>query len=221
MKQKIFFMSLIVMITILYSCKKNKETDPVIVDPIAVYPNFSQLKVGNYWIYQQYSIDSIGVATPTSVFDSCYVEKDTVINSKTYFKMVKPRAHFVGEKDISFQRDSLECIVNLSGRVLLSSENFFTILESRYLIVPITDTVFRMVRKMTDKNLPVVTSLGTFITSNAQNTYFMYPKWTGAGNPRYENNRYSVGVGIVIETLPMYSLDPKSTERRLVKYHVN
>jgi len=69
--------------TLFIGCfKENQES--------VVYPDFAMLKVGNYWIYQYFDIDSLGNATATNTYDSCYVEKDTTINGKTYFKIYKP-----------------------------------------------------------------------------------------------------------------------------------
>ena len=63
------------------SCEKpDDDNDPITPAPL-VYDNYSQLKVGNYWIYQRFEVDSLGIGTPTSVYDSCYVEKDTLINN--------------------------------------------------------------------------------------------------------------------------------------------
>jgi len=43
--------------------------------------DYYQLKVGNYWIYQSYQIDSNGVATPENLWDSAHIEKDTIIRA--------------------------------------------------------------------------------------------------------------------------------------------
>ena len=95
--------------TAIYSCKK-KKTDP---PPATVYANYAQLKVGNYWVYEQFEIDLAGNAASKNIFDSCYVEKDTMINAKSYFKVVKPNQNSISQKDILFLRDSLHYIVNL------------------------------------------------------------------------------------------------------------
>jgi hypothetical protein len=73
---------------------------------------------------------------------------------------------------------------------------------------------------MADKDSSIVTPAGTFLTSNIQETYNMYPKWSYAGNPRYINKRYSEEIGIVVETLPFSISNPNYIERRLVRYHI-
>lgn len=207
--------------TSIYSCKKDKEIEPIPVTIVAptVYSNFSQLKVGNYWIYQRFNVDSIGNATPTSVYDSCYVEKDTIINSITYYKLVKPSIS--SALSYSFLRDSLNYTVNHIGTILFSSQDFSTIFESNYLMAGVGDTLCHKVKKMTDQNMIVTTPAGTFITSNAKETYFMYPAWSFNGVKRERENRYSENIGIIIETLTFFVSNPNYTERRLLRYNLN
>lgn len=74
MKKQINLLSFMMIRISIYSFKKeNEKPEP---DTPGTYPNYSQLKAGNYWIYQQYHIDSLDNATPTTKYDSCYVEKD-------------------------------------------------------------------------------------------------------------------------------------------------
>jgi hypothetical protein len=221
MKQKTFFLSVALISTMIYSCKKDKDTDPTAPTTCITYPNFSQLKVGNYWVYEQFDIDAIGNATSKNTFDSCYVEKDTIINSKTYLKMVKPNPYSTNQSDISYQKDSLHYIVNSNGKILFSSQDFSTIFEYRYFLAGPNDTVCQIVKQMADENLTVTTLAGTFTTSNAKETYSMYPNSASVGNPRNKHTRYAENMGIVIETLPFFASSPNYIERRLVRYHFN
>ncbi|MEY4934662.1 MAG: hypothetical protein RIS64_1021, partial [Bacteroidota bacterium] len=76
---------LFVIVVVLVAGCKDKATDQP-----TTYASYSKLAVGNYWIYQQFNVDSNGNGTPTNVYDSVFVEKDTVINNHTYFKLYKP-----------------------------------------------------------------------------------------------------------------------------------
>lgn len=75
MKKACLFLPVLMLIS-LFSCNKSDENDP---QPPAS-EDFMALKVGNYWIYQNYDIDTNGVATPTDDWDSAYISKDTLIN---------------------------------------------------------------------------------------------------------------------------------------------
>jgi hypothetical protein len=212
-------MSFVLMTAIIYSCKK--DTEPATTSETTTYPNYSQLKSGNYWVYQQFDIDENGTATPKNIFDSCYVEKDTTINGKTYFKIVKPKPYSSGEFDISFQRDSLHYIVNSNGKIMFSSQDFSSIFDLYYIIASQSDTICKTTRQMADKNLTVTTPAGIFSTSNSKETFFMYPNWISGGNQRYMHTKYAENIGIITETLPIFAHDPRSVERRLVRYHIN
>jgi hypothetical protein len=216
MKKQKYLLSLTMMLIAFAGCKKDPE--PTIEDPVT-YPDFSQLKVGNYWIYQQFKIDANGIATATETYDSCYVEKDTVINGNTYAKVFRQNLYTPQQKYV-FLRDSLHYTVNSSGIIEFSSEDFSTVFNS-YSVLAGPDTVCQVIRKMTDPNLNVIVPAGTFTTSDCRETYYMYPNWTNAGVERYKHNRYSENVGVVVETLPFYASNPEYVERRLVRYQVN
>ena len=215
MKKLIFPLSLIVMIMVITSCKKDKD-EPIIETPS--FPDYSQLKVGNYWIYQQFDIDASGIATAKDVFDSCYIEKDTMINGNKYFKMVKPDPNLLIAK--LYLRDSLHYVINSAGQLLFSSEDFSSIFSSEYYIIP-GDTVCRITTRMDEQDVAVSTPAGIFITSDFKEIFDMFPGWEQAGNPRYKHARYAENIGVVMETLPFFASSPKYVERRLVRYHLN
>src|SRR5688572_1824471 len=79
---------LFVMAAFAISCDDDEDDNCTPNPPNIVYSDYSQLKVGNYWIYQRFNFDFAGNETATMTFDSCYVEKDTVINNVAYVKLV-------------------------------------------------------------------------------------------------------------------------------------
>ena len=213
------FLLLVMAATLVISCKDDEDNNPA---PAPVYPNYSQLKVGNYWIYQQFDVDSSGNATPKNVFDSCYVEKDTIINNTTYFKVIRP-APFPPSVDASYLRDSLHYTVTSEGKIIFSSQDFFTIFDEYYGFTGInqTDTIYKLTVKMTNKDWLVNVPLGNFQTSNYKINYQMFPNWSFAGNTRAMDTRYAKNVGIVTETLPFFASNPNYVERRLIRIHLN
>lgn len=217
MKFKTVFLLLLVLSILFYSCKKEDDQNQV----FGGYVNYSTLKVGNSWIYQIYDVDSSGNSTPRNEYDSCYVEKDTIINSNTYYKVVKPNINY-NEPFIYYLRDSLHCIVNSSGKILLSSWEFQSNIYENYWTTETNDTILHVAIKMGDQNFIVSTAAGNFSTVNAKETYTINPKFTyPGGSIRYRNVRYSPNIGIVTEILPFYLSKPNYYERRLVRYHLN
>ncbi|MBX7107640.1 MAG: hypothetical protein K1X61_03230 [Chitinophagales bacterium] len=206
----------IALTTAFSSCKKD------ITDPPAstTYPNFSQLKAGNYWIYERFDVDSAGNATATGITDSCYVEKDTMINNTRYFKVIRPAIAGTIYND-KFVRDSLHYIVNHLGQILFSSQNFTDTFYHYFITAGPADTVCAVVVKMADKNYLLNTPAGPFQTQSFKQSFAMYPKWSSQGNPRNVDTRYAENVGIVSETFPFYASNPNYIERRLVRYKVD
>lgn len=221
---KIILLSTILFFT---SCKKDKKNPEENCKPTTpsetVYSNYSQLKVGNYWIYQQFTVDSLGNGTPTNVYDSCFVQKDTIINGKVFFKQYRP--------DIilswSFVRDSLHYLVNNSGTIVFSSQDFTTIFNSAYNtyydpISNLKDTIAFITSKMTEKNYIKNTPAGNFNTINFKVNYKIHPPFNNNGMlNRPINTRYALGIGIVSETHLFFLNQTSYTERRLVRYKIN
>jgi hypothetical protein len=218
--KKMLLMSAFLLITssIVTSCKKDEEQKPTPNGPnLTSVSNYSKLKSGNYWVYQRFNNDG----TPTAIYDSCYVSGDTLINGKNYVKFVKPSFTNPNIYELSFQRDSLDYLIDEKGKILFSPSDKVTLFENFVELFNATDTIDRVITKMDDPIETVTVPAGTFATLNAKTTYYMYPDFQQSGAIRVRNKRYAAGVGIVVETLPLYLATSNYTERRLVRYHIN
>jgi len=209
---------LISIILFLFSCKRNEEV-------IRTYPNYSQLKVGNYWIYKDFEIDEFGNERELNRYDSCYIEKDTILNNMTYYKSIRPTFGYPGIYDYTFLRDSLDCIVNSNGQIIFSSENTTLLFSNYYISYNINDTIIDTICnikwKMEENSSTVNTPSGVYNILNSKQTYLLYPNWSQAGSPRYINTKYTLNIGIVTETFPFFVSNPSFIERRLLRYKVN
>lgn len=217
-------------IVLTQACKKKKQEecpDPVEETPApVVYPSYSQLKPGNYWIYGRFQVEQNGVSTDLQQYDSCYVEKDTMIRNQTYFKLC--RFDFLYNKPVcSYLRDSLHYIINSQGKVVFSSEDFSTVFNTFYFtqknMQEQLDTLFKVTSKMNDKDLEVTVPAGNFKTSSMQITYQATPIMLNPmiNNPRFMNTRFAKNIGIITETEPFFAGVPYMTEKRLVRYHLD
>lgn len=209
-------------ILILGSCrKKNNDNPEVIVEepPQVVYDNYSGLKVGNYWVYERFKIDSTGATTSLNIFDSCYVEKDTTVNGEKGFIVFRPDPIFNAHR--KFWKDSLHYIV--CNGIQFSYQDFTTEFINRYNINPPSDTVYHLVKKMSEKDFPVTVPAGTFVTSAQNLTYTFYPPnyYYTAYKVRTVRTRFAKNIGIITENLQFYSSQIYDIERRLVRYKVN
>jgi hypothetical protein len=223
MKSKNLLM-LIASCTLIISCEKDKDDDDTTPAPPApaTYPDYAQLQVGNYWIYEHYNTDSAGNGTATGILDSCFVEKDTIINGNTYYKIRRPNLFSI--YDITeYLRDSLSYTVDPWGNIVFSSQDFWSVFHESYSINNNNnnDTIYRRVRQMADINGTTVVPAGTFTTLNAKTTYYMYGAWAFNGAERPMHKKYAQGVGLVLETLPFFASSAMYIERRLVRFHIN
>lgn len=208
-------MMVIVSLALLSGCAKEEE----IVDPAPVYPDYTCLKQGNYWIYERFNIDTLGVVTPLGIFDSCYVEKDTLIHGETFAKLVKPYP-YMPKVVVEFLRDSLHYLVDHTGNIRFSSEDFSSIFRTYYIVMSYGDTAYTATVEMDDINEHIAVPAGEFTTMNCKTTYKVNPEFAYYTN-KVANTKYAKDVGLVVETLPMYATDPNKKERWLVRYHVN
>ncbi|MDH5474662.1 MAG: hypothetical protein OEX22_03115 [Cyclobacteriaceae bacterium] len=78
MKNSALFILFVGLIVLTISCSKEQDLTPS--DSISDYTN---LIVGNYWVYDWYEVDLLEIETYLKT-DSIYIEKDTIIFEKNY-----------------------------------------------------------------------------------------------------------------------------------------
>ena len=222
-----FVIAPLLVLLCLASCKKEKgnpvDPGPIIDSPIT-YPNYTKLLPGNYWIYQDYKLDSAtGPEHPLGTFDSVFVEKDTVINGLNYHKYWDVAFSGSGAGNgfkVSFLRDSLSYLVNVQGHILFSSTNFTTIFYTTTFGPNLsTPDTLVVTEQMGFKDATTTVDAGTFKTSSFRQI-FHYPANYRYGATREYDYRYCLNVGLVSYTTGFYDSLPWVFERRLVRYHV-
>jgi hypothetical protein len=204
------FILTIAMLSILaFSCKKtSNETAP------ATTPDYYQLKAGNYWIYQAYTLDSNGVATAQNNFDSAHIEKDTVIRGNTYYKLWENELVLGKMQYPSYIRDSSGFLVNSSGGKMCSENDFTDTLG----IDTTQVTLFKGYVKMTGKDSIVTVPAGSFQSI----TYRMRVVLTNPKMPfpiRYSYDVYGKNIGR-IKSHGFYFNTYQQVEARLLRYKV-
>jgi hypothetical protein len=179
-------------------------------------PRYTQLAVGNYWIYEQYHVDGHGKANSMNTYDSVYVEDLVNINGKLYWKVINPAPEGDG---ISYLRDSAGFIVELRGDIFFAPTDTGKIYYSGY-ITSDRDTVCRVESKMCDLNKAVITPAGSFNCIDAKSSTEMYAGWDAGGKVRHHHRKWAPGVGLVVETYATFFEVPEHIERRLLRYHI-
>lgn len=217
----------------IYSCKKEKKSEPdcppeteVTSTPI---PNYSALKVGNYWIYERFEVDEFGNSTSLNIIDSCYIEKDTVVNGQQYFKFVQPKTwpNFVPtqpstEYDFGYVYDSLTYIIPYPRYNFAS----YSYLDTTHIIASDIQfsgggTLYTVTSKMSDKDVMFSAPAGTFKTVNEKVTYTFADNFLSCNQKRrYINSRRAENIGLVFQDFMFYHALCKHWDRRLIRYHV-
>lgn len=211
--KNLLFLSLSIL-TLIYSCKKDPEYKPGASD-------YFNLKVGNYWVYEQFTLDTNGVYTSRNILDSNYVEKDTLINGKLYYKYMSDNLEKFQNYTPRFFRDSAAYMVDQTGRIVFSIVQNSDTLDRIYNVVPYSsDTIAFIFSKMTDIGQSITVPAGTFETRNYQSTYIMWPKFSVGGKIRHLDNRYAAEVGLIEEYQGFFLADKSKNYfvRRLVRY---
>ena len=147
------------------------------------------------------------------IYDSCYIEKDTLINNNTYYKYVYNGNGF---QNVEYLRDSLSYTVSSHGDIVFSSEDFGEVFSS-YVYGPnlaTPDTLY-VTEKMDYKNETTIVEAGTFVTSTFR-IVFRFP----SGQYKRCDTRYAKNVGIVSRCVGIYYFAPLSVEQRLLRYHL-
>lgn len=193
------------------ACKDKEELPP------QTYPDYGNLKAGNYWIYQHFVLESDGTILPSPELDSVYVEKDTLIAGKRYAKLMD--VNEASEYQASFLRDSLHYRVTSDGVKTFSSENFTSVLHQGCDVFG-GDTLFCIQVTMADDGLSAQTPAGPFVTKSVQTAYYMNfpPELAGTTVPLFR--RYAENVGLVYETRYFFISDPSRRQfgRYLVRW---
>ncbi len=217
MKSKMLF-TLAILALICFSCKK-KSTEST----SSSEPDFTQLKVGNYWVYKVYKVDTNGVETDQNKTDSSYILKDTLINGIQYFVKISSSFPFsrstnpLMPPDTTCLRDSagylLERTWNGGSLIVFARDNFTDV----FLSDSIDNLALRQI-KMTGKDSVVNVPAGTFTTrSLCLILYPLHPDYPW-GIRRFFYI-YGSGVGQIKFTFGFYS-EPGHYEAQLVRYHI-
>ena len=209
--RKLFVLGIVLVIII--SCQKNDELE-------VSKSNFTPLKIGNYWIYKNYNVDSIGNETEISTIDSVVITRDTIINSMKFFIFEGTNYPFIRERQIiDILKDSSGYLVNSKGQILFSENNFIDTLYKRVELGGVNDTIFTCTYKMEKPNYSVTVPAGTFDVLNFKGTLFSYVNLQENQNPKYMNTYYADNVGKILITY-LYLNSPMIIERRLLRYHI-
>jgi hypothetical protein len=191
------------------SCKKNNDETTA-----TVKADYYQLKIGNYWIYEGYTLDSAGVATSSGKLDSAYIEKDTMIRGLTFVKFMQ-RPYGLNEQMPSYLRDSSGYLVNNLGIIIASDGNFRDTLS----VDTSHPTMYLGYLKMTGKDSILIMAGETFQTITSSKKVIPLPPYAPTWPVRYTYTVYGKGVG-QMKTHSFMFTGHLALESRLIRYRI-
>lgn len=221
--KKLMFVCVILPMLFAVSCKKDDKDEP----KPQVKSDYLNLKVGNYWVYEHYKIDSLGNETHTSYVDSVVITRDTMINNLLYYVFEGVEMSGSQWKTLGYYRDSAKCLVDRNGNVIFSEINFSDTINEIVSYITPPDTLFYIYTLMEDPGKTITVPAGTFNALNAKGYLTMHYSYIAPGNEIYhvELNRYfGFGVGEILSTWTFaneYYSSRAYYEKRLVRYHMS
>lgn len=228
MKIKFSLVIALVAIVVFSSCRKDSSLLPMsspTSSQLTQTPNYTQLAVGNYWVYQKYNIDGNNNVTNLNYPDSCVIEKDSIINGRQYFKYVTYINYQVNYPNnnagFMWLCDSLSYLKSLEGQVIFSSADFTNEFDDGYFLVPGSsqDTVCKRTFKMDAGMVNVSAPAGNFNCLIAKVKQEFFSPFNAYGSIKYAKRSFSRGIGMVSELCP-YANSNDWMERKLLRYHV-
>ncbi len=214
MNTKLLLLTAMMGLAFLSSCKKDKNDPAPQPEPV---PDYAVLKVGSYWVYDTYFSDENNFETLTGERDSVFIEKDTVINGKTYYKKVVVSVSF---PSISFWREEAGKLVDHLGR---SSPDKPGVIGSHSELLN-KDTLYFLTSSLLKDETQLTTPAGTFNVKTIENVYKIYEIQPSGYSYRYKNSytKYHTTLGNIERTyFYHYPKTPEHYIVRLVKYHIN
>lgn len=176
--------------------------------------DFSQLEVGNYWVYDWYEVQPDGSESLMDLRDTLRIETDTLIEGRTMFIRT---GTFMGQARREILYDSISQLLTYPDRLAL-----FIIdsnLEFTRNFGPVDSPVSVGTYQLNSLIETLEVPAGEFNCLNFQGTIesleLDYPYGT-----RFNNNLYSRGVGLVKLTTQFYS-QPNDLEMRLIDFGRN
>lgn len=195
------------------ACKKEKAT---ITEK--KFDSYMPFKKGNFWVYENFTLDSSGVQIDRSYDDTLYVSNDSTINGNKYYE-IKWKKGSINLYQIynNWLRDSSGYIVDINGERMFSSVNFSDTLRVR------KDADFPMWKvilfyKM-DKSLKsIATRAGNFEALNCKAE--VYSNEQGNVIQEFINTFYAKSIGIVEANILFLDNPENRITTRLNSYYL-
>lgn len=216
--KKVKILVILVLALMAGSCSKDNNNNNTSIVPadfgyIPFYP-------GNYWVYEQYKIDTLGNETLLDTYDSVAITGTKNVAGITYlvFEGTWPMGQNNSDT-VLLLADSIGYYVDPTGWIHFSESNFVDTLASSTYVVN-GDTLYESCYKMQNGPQSVTVPAGTFYVLTYLGTIHISNPAPYVPEVRYKDKLYARNVGLVRDTY-YYLSSPDRYERRLKKYYVD
>lgn len=218
--KRVNFLMIVALMFAFFSCsEKDDDTGSTqLVTPEAGYIPFYP---GNYWVYDQYKIDTLGNETLLNTYDSVFISGIEVVNGIQYFVF---ESTWMSGPDLTdtlyLLRDSAGYYVDPTGWIHFTDQNFTDTLETYSMVTPNGDTLYDSWYKMLEEPQIISVPAGEFEALNYQGTIYTHVPSQGVPYTRYKDRYFTNDIGIVFDTY-FYLGSPLRMERRLKHYYID
>lgn len=214
----------------LFSCRKEIAQNQDCTAPEVTYDNYLPLKIGNYWVYEYKTIDTLGnLLTRGGYYDTITVVGKELINGRNYFKTEHSRQ--VGLKP-SFP----STVRSFKGKIVSpKKDSTGAYLDEEYIVFSLEVDSLKKLScvnlgsftncelRVSSYNLSNASSItvpaGNFNTRIIQDQYLFQLGWPYWGNERKVDHNYSKDIGLV-KTEMFYLSSTQTIVWELMDYHL-
>ena len=221
--RKIFFILALVSI---FACEKDDMQKLSDNTPNDAKENYFPLTLGNYWVYEDYHIDSLNQEQKLDFIDSIAVSRDTLIHGEKFYILSGIRELPGSDKlvDIAILRDSMGYLIDQKGVIRFSNSNFNDILHTWIELTSNNDTLLKVTYMMVEHSDSLEILNNKYKILNYQGDVTVYNSTTNDIRYKgYTNNYYANNIGVVYESFFWvygHGLYKDYYERRLKRYNV-
>ncbi|MEQ8475301.1 MAG: hypothetical protein RIB54_03610 [Fulvivirga sp.] len=204
----LYLVTILFAVITLSSCSKEE------VSPQQLASEFTNLEVGNYWVYEWYEIYPDGTESKYNVRDSVYISTDTLIDGRSF---IVRRGTFLKNKRTEILLDSANSLYKFPSEVLLftldkTNETTITIKAGEN---PIATVKYILKSNSIVANVPA----GEFECLNYEGIVESLDPDYQYGT-RINSDLYAKNFGLVMKRCHLYN-SPNNLEMRLVKFGKN
>jgi len=185
------------------------------------------LKVGNYWIYNNYMETTPGNIAITNTIDSVVIDKDTIINGKVFYKKIHYNGSILngiitysGPYYISYIRYEDGQLIDHNNRIEFSAHEGLATFHIDTVIYSDSTASLISYAYTTTGVMNAVETVDAGVFSCIENKIVVTDRRHGISNSHPDHYQYYAENVGKVSRIDYYLLSNKRSEKRLYRYKV-